>query len=199
MTTPRTCAEQCWYAREEVCRCACDGANHGCLLVNGAPIPGRTKRVKDDRFRLHAVLHDVHEANDLQRYLPSSFAFQSVPKDCKWPEAKGASWGSRFVWVLATVPESEAESLVERARFENRAHDVDHHRTNPYSPCDGVFMDGNPQRPCTMPEAHQPNPEIDTFIAAMRCSGCEKSNHQWHFDIYCHCPQCSKIPALTTP
>lgn len=55
--TDSTCNEACWMAKEPICRCSCGGANHGILLdatSSGAP-PVRTKRVKDQWFRLYAV------------------------------------------------------------------------------------------------------------------------------------------------
>ena len=200
MTVPRTCAEQCWHAREEICRCACNGANHGCLLVNGAPIPGRTKRVKDDRFRLAAVMH-THDARDLTRELPNHYATQAVPKDCKWPEAKGADFTSVFLWVSAEVSEDQAAKEIEQAQFIIKAKKIDWHRQQ--DTCDGkVETFGVNKWDCPHPEAHAPS-EYDAVIAAMRCDACAKDGHrkedgthQWHFDMYCHCPTCQKTKPM---
>ena len=61
--TDATCGENCWTAREEICRCSCSGANHGCLLSGDGERPVRSARVRGKRFQLLAVggyaqLHD---------------------------------------------------------------------------------------------------------------------------------------------
>lgn len=53
--TNKTCGEACWYAKEDVCRCSCNGLNHGCLLKAGAQQPGRTAIIDGARYRLAAV------------------------------------------------------------------------------------------------------------------------------------------------
>lgn len=53
--TNRTCAENCWYARESVCRCSCGGRNHGILLIAGKERPPRTKRVKRITYVLDGI------------------------------------------------------------------------------------------------------------------------------------------------
>lgn len=53
--TDQTCGEACWHAREEICRCSCGGANHGCLRVEGADQPVRTCKIAGERYELAAV------------------------------------------------------------------------------------------------------------------------------------------------
>lgn len=53
--TTQTCAANCWYARETDCRCACGGANHGILLVDGAEQPRRTSRILGTVYVLAAA------------------------------------------------------------------------------------------------------------------------------------------------
>ena len=152
----RTCAEQCWNAREDVCRCTCHGANHGCLLINGRPAPGRTKRTGDTRWRLHAVADHSTACFVLERYLVGDhWALQAIPKDCKWPEAQGADcWGS-LVWVRSDVPEEQADAEVQKAHAEARADHMAYHLRE----CDGVtdsYQHPRIAHPCTEPEFHQP-------------------------------------------
>ncbi len=54
MMTATTCGAACWYAREEVCRCSCDGANHGVLLMGGEQ-PRRNCRIQGQRYLLGMV------------------------------------------------------------------------------------------------------------------------------------------------
>ena len=49
-----TCGEACWQAREDVCRCCCNGANHGCDRLTGER-PERTKRKDMHRYKLTAI------------------------------------------------------------------------------------------------------------------------------------------------
>jgi len=32
LLSAHTCSEACWFAREEVCRCSCNGKHHGAAL-----------------------------------------------------------------------------------------------------------------------------------------------------------------------
>ena len=53
--TGATCGDNCWHAREEVCRCSCGGVNHGCLLEEGKERPARTCRIQGEDYTLVAV------------------------------------------------------------------------------------------------------------------------------------------------
>lgn len=51
-----SCNEACWYAKEDICRCICAGANHGLYKRDpNAPQPQREMRVKSKRYKLYAV------------------------------------------------------------------------------------------------------------------------------------------------
>lgn len=50
-----TCGDACWHAREDICRCSCNGKNHGCLRDGGTQ-PERTSRRKTYVYKLHAVV-----------------------------------------------------------------------------------------------------------------------------------------------
>jgi len=53
-TTGTTCGAACWYAREDVCRCSCGGANHGVLLTGGEQ-PRRNCLIQGNRYILGMV------------------------------------------------------------------------------------------------------------------------------------------------
>jgi hypothetical protein len=53
--TGSTCGDACWHAREEICRCSCGGANHGCLNVGGDR-PQRTARIDGEFYELVGVI-----------------------------------------------------------------------------------------------------------------------------------------------
>ncbi len=59
--TASTCGEACWHAREELCRCSCGGANHGCLKRADGIQPVRTCRVSGVRWKLAGVGPDVDD------------------------------------------------------------------------------------------------------------------------------------------
>ena len=61
--TGSTCGDNCWHAREEICRCSCGGANHGCLLADGAEQPVRTAKIDGGRYQLAGIgtLRELHE------------------------------------------------------------------------------------------------------------------------------------------
>ena len=65
--TATTCADNCWYAREDACSCSCGGANHGIMKsgVNRAE-PTRTRRVRRTRYELRAVVDGWFEARCIQ-------------------------------------------------------------------------------------------------------------------------------------
>lgn len=52
----QTCGETCWHAREDVCRCSCGGANHGCLNHGGTQ-PIRATKIDGQPHTLLAVGH----------------------------------------------------------------------------------------------------------------------------------------------
>lgn len=70
VVTSQTCGEACWHAREEVCRCSCGGANHGCLTHADGKRPERTCKMGGHFYKLKAVgrRHDIHhEAIEINR------------------------------------------------------------------------------------------------------------------------------------
>lgn len=64
--TGTTCGLPCWYAREEVCRCSCGGANHSIMTAEGATQPERQRKVRSVVYRLVAVT-TYSEASDMVR------------------------------------------------------------------------------------------------------------------------------------
>jgi len=55
LLTDATCGDACWAAREDVCRCSCDGRNHGITRTVDGERPTRTRRVRAHRYQLLAV------------------------------------------------------------------------------------------------------------------------------------------------
>ena len=56
LVTGSTCGDNCWSAREEICRCSCGGANHGCVEVDSdGTRPQRTCRIQRHVYRLIAT------------------------------------------------------------------------------------------------------------------------------------------------
>ena len=53
--TDATCGEACWTAKEELCKCSCDGHNHGCLLISDGVQPNRTCKIDGFRYELVAI------------------------------------------------------------------------------------------------------------------------------------------------
>ena len=51
----KTCGDACWRAREDVCRCACRGHNHGILRTADGAQPVRTRRIGGYVYELLAV------------------------------------------------------------------------------------------------------------------------------------------------
>lgn len=53
--TSSTCGDNCWHAREEVCRCSCGGRNHG-ILTQGGTQPERNGKIDGNPYELIAVI-----------------------------------------------------------------------------------------------------------------------------------------------
>lgn len=199
MTNQGTCSEACWHAREPVCHCACNGANHGCLLVNGAPEPARTKRKGETRWRLFGVVGHW-EVMDTERYLGSAWAYQAIPGKCKWPEAQNRDDSrDKLLWVRVDLSEDVAAAGFLRAKQMAALAHRRFHIT--YDECNGITQRGfgkTPARHCTDPAAHALNPALDALFATLLCSSCEpglQSPHQWHDKQLCACPQCNQAIA----
>ena len=67
MVTTTTCGYNCWYAREDVCRCYCGGVNHGILTHDGAEQPVRIRKIKSKRFELVGVVPGYGNAHSYVR------------------------------------------------------------------------------------------------------------------------------------
>lgn len=80
--TGATCGDNCWYAREDTCRCSCGGANHGCLLTADGIKPERTSRIEGFMYTLTgsapvASLRDTEAYRDECRNLQSELIRQA--------------------------------------------------------------------------------------------------------------------------
>ena len=149
----QTCSEACWQAKEEVCRCSCNGKNHGCMMVDGRPQPGRTRRTGDTRYRLVAVLNHTDSCFTYRglQHKPS-YAFQVVPKKSTWPEAQGAADYSSFLWVLDGITPETVERDMATCKAEEEAENKRFHLAR----CDGVtpWPKWKNPPPCDHPEWH---------------------------------------------
>lgn len=112
-----TCAENCWYAREQVCACQCDGRNHGIMLTAGGETPVRTKRVKDRVYKMisiHTSNYEAERAASRFSWGGDEFKYDrnrdskvtTVYADkCAWPEVEpfyGGNWNCAYIvwgWV----------------------------------------------------------------------------------------------------
>ena len=97
--TQTTCGLNCWYAREEICRCSCDGSNHGCMKVEGAAQPIRETRRQGKVYRL-AVVNDYvgthRAATFMAKSLPSTFRFGNYES---WSVGSWADCATKREWV----------------------------------------------------------------------------------------------------
>lgn len=82
--TSQTCGENCWHAKEEICRCSCGGVNHGCLLVKGAEQPVRASRIDGAMYELAEVgVHDYEIDKRLRsEFPPMMIRAESIPQYC---------------------------------------------------------------------------------------------------------------------
>lgn len=105
--TGHTCGEACWHAVEDICRCSCGGANHGCLRGADGIRPARTCRVKGHRYELHATgkrseLWD--EFADLMRAAPPRIIMgRSYP----WNEYSQADSGAPYLMKAASADQCD--------------------------------------------------------------------------------------------
>lgn len=82
--TSQTCGENCWHAKEEVCRCSCGGANHGCLLVAGAEQPVRASRIDGAMYELSdtGVIPYLIDEKLRNEFPPMAVRAESIPQYC---------------------------------------------------------------------------------------------------------------------
>ena len=93
--TTTTCADVCWYAREDVCRCMCMGINHGVLLELGVEQPIRTRRIKNTRYELREVVIGYGDAYGRAREISKS------------GHVKSAEWAKVGDTLVQSAPESK--------------------------------------------------------------------------------------------
>ena len=97
-----TCSFACWDAREDVCRCLCNGANHGINRTAGAAQPKHTMRVKRNLYELRAVCDAYADAavaaDAIIRGLPRVHKFGYDYLDKEAALAKSAT-PSQLAWA----------------------------------------------------------------------------------------------------
>lgn len=127
--TGSTCGFHCWQAHEEVCRCSCNGANHGILRMGGLQ-PKRTAKIDGQFYELAAIVarrpeHEcygqfdadcraefarIRDARfpDLDAYAYGDFRrFRTMPivdrkiseTQARWPEVQAVPGALRLIWA----------------------------------------------------------------------------------------------------
>lgn len=126
--TEATCAEGCWYAHEDICRCSCDGRNHGCLRTADGQRPERTAKIDGKRYVLKAVGgRDVYgTASALLKTLPP-YRTEEIKQDGKvvytyrytWKETdKGSPVRVKYASKAQLAKWPELSSFRDRERLE---------------------------------------------------------------------------------
>ena len=135
--TETTCGENCWTAREDVCRCQCGGKNHGIQRddEDGSEQPTRTRRVKGKIYELHSVVEGYHDANQIEHKIWQRVRRHvSHPWNCvirqrapkakfgKWPELDAYEYASGIFSApyLIWLREDAAQRLREQEQDESR-------------------------------------------------------------------------------
>lgn len=78
----RTCGEACWEAREDVCRCSCNGKNHGCMRTPDGVRPTRTAKIDGYRYELKAVGEGTwDESRKINQEAGITFAYASTSRE----------------------------------------------------------------------------------------------------------------------
>ena len=122
-----TCNLACWMAREDVCRCMCEGENHGIMRDGEGEQPGRYCQRKGVQYELDQIhlsywdadkaarvsRQEYNEAHDLPFYTESSaFQQRATGHMLKWPEVESTL---RF---MSFVPGLRAEAYLVWVRKE---------------------------------------------------------------------------------
>jgi hypothetical protein len=132
--TEATCGEACWYAREDMCKCYCAGANHGCLRTANGERPPRTRRVKGVRFRMYGVMSwSIARSIGHKLTWPDGYPHGRIvheptieehigKRHRNWPECQDQT--GTILWVRERYPneriaEVEAEVIAEKSERAN--------------------------------------------------------------------------------
>ena len=81
--TNATCGEACWQAREDICRCACGGKNHGCLRSADGVRPTRTSKIYKHVYELEAVgwYRDLYDLARARNRANGPYRVETIPAD----------------------------------------------------------------------------------------------------------------------
>ena len=98
--TGTTCGLNCWHAVEDICRCSCGGANHGCLRGSDGVQPTRTCKMQGVMRELAGVGEGVcEEAQRLNEESGQPFRYSHMGAD------------PMFAGVLAKVKPATADQI----------------------------------------------------------------------------------------
>jgi len=76
--TDTTCGEACWHAKEDICRCACGGKNHGILKFANGEQPVRTCKISGRRYELLSV------GTYKEVYTQMAELYKAIGKSASW-------------------------------------------------------------------------------------------------------------------
>ena len=116
-----TCNAACWQAQEEVCRCMCDGVNHGVMRPDADGVasgsqPGRYCQRQGRQYELFMIVDDSWVARRLAHRLAGDWAAahgqsyakrpdygfeqQATGHMLKWPEVVEWMEDNKEAWLV---------------------------------------------------------------------------------------------------
>jgi hypothetical protein len=108
-----TCGEACWEAKEDVCKCSCNGKNHGIRKRGENPI--RTKRVKGHLYYLQMVGNRIELMNIVNDLLPIITGNKNA--NAAWYDFNPSKAGSPMMLNYATS--EQAKKWAELSQWKN--------------------------------------------------------------------------------
>ena len=101
--TDATCGEACWAAREDICRCSCNGANHGITRDGG--VPERTSKIDGVMYKLIAVggMEVEEEGRELSKEAGERYIYHCLRTKGSPYRVKTASKSQIDRWQELTV------------------------------------------------------------------------------------------------
>ena len=109
--TEATCGEACWSAREDICRCSCGGANHGCLRDENGVRPVRTSKIDGYMYELQGVGDGVEKlAQEINEKDGVTFLYAATSRDSMYRKLRAK---------LRTPTMSQIQKWPELAAYRN--------------------------------------------------------------------------------
>ena len=103
LMTEHTCGFSCWEAREDICRCSCGGANHGCLRSADGVQPQRMAKIDGVRYKLEGVSAEKDLA-DHAREINRLAGYKSIEKPTQCKDCiTGEVWFDQYYYCWSTT------------------------------------------------------------------------------------------------